>query len=53
MDPTYDIREIEKNPEWDVAFVLSEIYNDDAPLGWSKYIDAAKCLLATFEIKRK
>lgn len=52
-DPTYVREEIAKNPEWDLAFVLSEIQNDLAPLGWSKYISTAKCLLAAFDIKRK
>ncbi len=52
-DPTYNKDEIRANPEWDLAFVLSEIQNDAAPIGWSKYILAARCLLAAFEIKRK
>ena len=50
-DPTYVREEIDENPEWKVAFVLSEILNDNAPLGWSKYIGTAKWLLAAFEIK--
>ena len=52
-DPTYAKAEIESNPEWDVAFVLSEILNDNAPIGWSKYISTAKCLLAHYEMRRK
>lgn len=40
-DPTYDRKEIDTNYEWKIAFLLSEIYNDDAPIGWSKYIPAA------------
>ena len=52
-DPTYDKEQIEANPTWDLAFVLSEIQNDDAPLGWSRYISTAKCLLAAFDIARK
>lgn len=52
-DPTYVREEIESNPVWDLAFVLSEIRNDNAPIGWSKYIMDAECLLAAFDIKRK
>ena len=49
-DPTYVTEEIKKNPVWDLAFVLSEIQNDNAPIGWSKYIFVAECLLAHYEI---
>ena len=52
-DPTYDRKAIEANPAWDLAFVLSEIQNDAAPLGWSKYIWVAECLLKAFEIRRR
>lgn len=52
-DPTYDKEEIRANPEWYLAFVLSEILNDGAPIGWSKYIGTAGCLLAEFEIRPK
>ena len=44
-DPTYILSEIDGNPEWALAFVLSEILNDDAPIGWSLYCGAARCLL--------
>ena len=52
-DPTYVMEEIEADPEWELAFVLSEIENDNAPIGWSRYIGKAKCLLAHFDIKKK
>lgn len=52
-DPTYVRSEIEANPEWELAFTLSEIMNDNAPIGWSKYISVAKCLLKSYDIKRK
>jgi hypothetical protein len=52
-DPTYSRSEIRANPVWDLAFVLSEVMNDDAPIGWGKYIFAAECLLGAFEIRRK
>jgi len=52
-DPTYAKDEIEANPVWQLAFSLSEIENDNAPLGWGDYIFAAECLLAAYDIKRK
>ncbi len=41
-DPTYVKAEIEKNLIWKMAFWLSELFNDNAPLGWSKYIPIAE-----------
>lgn len=52
-DPTYVQSEIRANPEWDLAFVLSEIQNDAAPIGWGQYIPCAQHLLAAFEIRRR
>ena len=52
-DPTYVKEEIDANPEWKLAFLLSEIMNDGAPLGWSKYIWIAKCLLDNCRIEYK
>ena len=52
-DPTYNKDEIKANPVWHVAWVLSEIQNDGAPMGWSKYIYTAECLLAAFDMKPK
>ena len=52
-DPTYIREEIRANPVWDLAFVLSEIQNDGAPIGWGRYIGAAECLLAHYDIKPK
>ena len=51
LDPTYVKEEIENNLEWNLAFVLSEMLNDSAPLGWSRYIWIAKALMKKFEIK--
>lgn len=42
MDPTYNPEEINANPVWKRAFQLSELENDNAPLGWSKYIPQAQ-----------
>lgn len=52
-DPTYDPVVIKANPVWELAHSLSEIMNDNAPLGWSKYIFAAECLLSNYTIERK
>ena len=52
-DPTYVKEEIAHNPAWALAFSLSEIMNDTAPIGWSKYIWIAECLLANFNVTRK
>lgn len=52
-DPTYEKAKIDANPEWELAFTLSEIMNDNAPLGWSRYIGTATCLLAAYDIMRK
>ena len=52
-DPTYVQSEIKEKPEWDLAYVLSEIMNDNSPLGWSEYVYVAKLLLSEYEIKRK
>jgi hypothetical protein len=51
--PNYDQTEIESNPTWHLAWVLSELLNDNAPIGWQKYIWVAECLLATFDITKK
>lgn len=53
MTPTYDKAAIDANPVWQLAFSLSEIMNDNAPIGWGKYIGTAECLLANYDIKRK
>lgn len=45
-DPTYDWEAIMAGPRsWRLAFQLSELFNDNAPLGWSLYIPIAEqCL---------
>lgn len=53
MDPTYDQKAIQAKPAWQLAFSLSEIMNDNAPVGWGKYIFAAECLLDHYDIKPK
>lgn len=52
-DPTYVQAEIDQNPVWQLAWTLSQILDDNAPIGWSGHIPTATCLLANYEIKRK
>ena len=52
LDPTYNTEEIAKNPAWQLAFDLSEIRNDNAPIGWSKFIFTAECLLKLYRMER-
>ena len=52
-DPTYITADIEDNPAWKLAFWLSEVDNQHAPLGWSRYIPLATCLLATFDMRKR
>lgn len=51
-DPTYVKAEIDAKPDWELAFILSEIMNDDAPLGWAKYIGPAQCLINAGYVKK-
>lgn len=53
MDPTYEKEKIDADPDWELAFMISEIHNDNAPLGWSRYIPLAQSLRHHYEIKRK
>ena len=53
MPETYNMEEINKNPVDELAFTLSEIMNDNAPIGWTRYRGHAQCLLDNYEIKRK
>lgn len=52
-DPTYIKKDIDANPTWKLAFWMSEIHNDNAPIGWSKYIILARFILDRFELKEK
>jgi len=52
-DPTYIKEEINKNPAWELAFTLSEIQNDNAPIGWGEYIWVAENILNNYDVKRK
>lgn len=52
-DPTYAIDEIRERPEWELAWTLSEIMNDNSPIGWSQYIWIAELLLRKYTIKIK
>ncbi len=45
-DPTYELEVINANRLWKIAFELSEYDNDAAPIGWSKYITMASCVMS-------
>lgn len=53
IDPTHVRDKIKANPVWDLAFTLSELQNDNAPIGWGGYIFLAECLLNSYDISRK
>jgi hypothetical protein len=50
-DPTYVESVIVADPVWALAFRLSEQFNDNAPIGWGRYIPMARWLLATFNME--
>jgi hypothetical protein len=45
-DPTYIRAAIEARADWALAFRLSELDNDSAPIGWAAYIPAAAWLIS-------
>lgn len=47
-DPTYVQAEIAANPIWALAFRLSEVDNDNAPIGWFRYVPMARWLLDNY-----
>ena len=49
----YDQEQIQANPLWALAFHLSEIDNDNAPIGWSSYIWKARSIMGTFDVTKK
>lgn len=49
-DFTYVKEEIESKREWSLAFRLSEVHNDNAPIGWTHYIGLATWLFANFNM---
>lgn len=52
IDPTYLPHEIQANPAWALAFEMSEVDNDQAPIGWAQYIALARWLLRTYRLTR-
>ena len=48
-DPTYVAAEISANPIWALAFSLSEVDNDNAPLGWFRYIHVARWVIENYK----
>lgn len=52
-DPTYVREQVEGNPIWKLAWTLSEVDNDNAPIGWGQYIPMARWLLETYRLESK
>lgn len=52
-DKTYDRKVIDKDPIWKLAFWMSEIDNDNAPIGWNNYIPLARSLTDKYELVEK
>ena len=52
-DPTYVMALIDVNPDWKLAFWLSEIDNDAAPIGWFRYYSLARARRATFTMEER
>ena len=44
-DPTYRLDEIEAKDEWLLAWIISEHLNDNAPIGWSRFVPVARSLV--------
>ena len=53
IDPTYIKEKIDRNPVWKLAFQLSEIDNDNAPIRWSRYIPMAQYVIENYASKEK
>ena len=51
-DPTYSMGEIESNGTLHIAYILSELVNDNSPIGWGKFIPIAEKAV-TEAIKKK
>ena len=49
-DPTYNMDEIASNPEWKLAFLISEVLNDQAPLGWGNYTSVASVIMRRYKL---
>lgn len=52
-DPTYIKSEIDADPIWALAWRLSELDNDNAPIGWYRYTNMSKWLLNTFHMEKR
>jgi len=52
-DPTYNQEAIYANPVWKLASWMSEVDNDNAPIGWGKYIHLAEWTLRTYALTEK
>lgn len=53
LDPTFDLERIKADPDMELAFTLSELENDNSPIGWSRYLPLARLLRYHYNISRK
>lgn len=49
----FEKEKIESNPMLQLAWDLSQIIDDLAPIGWWRHKMTARCLLSGYEMKRK
>lgn len=52
-DPTYNKNMIDTDPIWKLAFEMSEMDNNYAPLGWGQYIHLATLIFSKYELRKK
>ena len=50
-DPTYERDLINSNQVWKLAFIISEFINDNAPIGWGRYILLASHLINKYGVE--
>lgn len=48
QDPTWVKADIDANPIWKLAWEMSEVDNDNAPIGWGTYIPLARWVLDNY-----
>jgi len=49
----YEQDKINSNPKLELAWSISQILDDNAPINWWKHKSLATCLLANYKIEKK
>ena len=52
-DPAVSKEQIESDPEYHIAWILSEHYNDSTPIGLCRYLGAARSILRKYAVAQK